>query len=139
MTDPDYWYLSKGVDVRLSEHFRSHEFDCHCHLPECVQTVVKKSLVDQLEKIRWELSKYEKEIVKIVINDGNRCAPHNKDEGGALDSRHLPKHGDAADLGGIVKPAHIALVESIVGDRGGFHAYPWGVHVDERGHRSRWK
>lgn len=143
MTDPDFWYLSKGVNIKLSEHFESAEFDCHCHYRECTTTVIKKSHVELLEKIRWNISKYYGSDTKLIIDSGNRCERYNKLKriSGKPDSRHLPKHGDATDCkcqGLNLKLAKI--IEQVIGSRGGFKYYQdqQFFHCDSRGYPARW-
>jgi len=71
----------------LTEHFSRSEFICRCG---CGQDNIDLNLVAMLEQARLEFGS------AIRINSGVRCPEHNKDVGGAVNSKHL--NGQAADL-----------------------------------------
>ena len=76
--------------MRLSEHFDSSEFACHCGCgygtrPNDVST----ELIDLLERMREEHG-------PIHITSGCRCAVYNAQCGGVANSAHT--RGTAADL-----------------------------------------
>ena len=124
----------KGTAVTLSTNFKSTEFDCHgsgC----CSSTNVDEKLVEYLQKIRDHFGK------PVEISSGYRCATHNKNIGGATNSRH--SKGQAADIYiSGVKPAEIAKYAESIGilgiglyetDKDGHF-----VHVDTRTSKSFW-
>lgn len=83
----------KGINcMKLSEHFGSHEFQCHG--PECslIEPLVDPELVENLEKWRAllnaNLTPGQAEHV-LKINSGARCVTWNKHEGGKTGSLHL--------------------------------------------------
>lgn len=124
----------KGTATTLSTNFKSTEFDCHgsgC----CSSTQVDEDLVKYLQKIRDHFGK------PVSISSGYRCATHNKNIGGATNSRH--SKGQAADIYiSGVKPAEIAKYAESIGilgiglyetDKDGHF-----VHVDTRTTKSFW-
>lgn len=83
----------------------------------------------------------------ITIISGHRTPNHNASVGGKKESRHL--NGDSIDLkigdinnDGSVdskdKKLLIPILEHVIGNRGGVGIYTMSVHIDLRGHRSRW-
>jgi hypothetical protein len=125
---------SKGSATTLSTNFKSTEFDCHgsgC----CSSTQVDENLVKYLQKIRDHFGK------PVTISSGYRCATHNKNIGGATNSRH--SKGQAADIyiSGVT-PAEIAKYAESIGilgiglyetDKDGHF-----VHVDTRTTKAFW-
>ena len=64
----------KGTATKLSDNFKSTEFDCHgkdC----CLSTQVDEELVKYLQKIRNYFGK------PVNITSGYRCSTHNKNVG----------------------------------------------------------
>ncbi len=128
MTDPEFWYLNKGVNVRLSEHFESHEFDCHCQYPECTKTIVSKQLILLLEKLRWVLGH------ALSLESGFRCERHNTDIKGEEHSYHM--RGMAADIQSSDRTEKARASQYL--KTNGFGIYPTFFHVDVRGFKSWW-
>ena len=124
----------KGTATKLSTNFNSTEFDCHgsgC----CTSTKVDEDLVKYLQKIREHFGK------PVNISSGYRCETHNKNIGGATNSRH--SKGQAADIyiSGVT-PAEIAKYAESIGilgiglyetDKDGHF-----VHVDTRTTKAFW-
>ena len=86
----------------------------------------------------------------IVVRYGYRHPMYNLEIGGALKSQHI--YGTAIDLrigdldrSGVADSTDKAiaseLLESLVGNKGGFGNYPGtqALHVDTRGYRARWQ
>ena len=74
------------------------------------------------------------------VNSGLRCKQHNANCGGVSNSQHL--YGTAADLGcpAGTTPAEMAkIAEDVIGNTGGIGIYSWGIHIDSRKTKSRWK
>lgn len=120
---------TKGKVVKLSENFKSTEFDCHgfgC----CSETTVDLELVDILQEIRNHFGK------AVTINSGFRCKAHNKAVGGASKSKHLS--GCAADIRvSEVAPSEVAKFAESIGVKG-IGLYGNFVHVDTRDTKSFW-
>ena len=119
----------KGKSVKLSENFKSTEFDCHgfgC----CSETTVDLELVDILQEIRNHFGK------AVTINSGFRCKAHNKAVGGASKSKHLS--GCAADICvSEVAPSEVAKFAESIGVKG-IGLYADFVHIDTREVKSFW-
>ena len=122
----------KGVEHHINDDFVSTDFDCHCHRPECNKTLISMDLIGGLSKLIG--------IFPIIhIDSGFRCAAHNREVGGKIDSQHLK--GLAADITtpfgrpiGVKEAAE--KIECF--ENGGIGLYPSFVHVDVRGHKARW-
>ena len=125
---------AKGSNTKLSANFNSSEFDCHgsgC----CSSTLVDDKLVTYLQQIREHFGK------PVNISSGYRCATHNKNIGGATNSRH--SKGQAADIYITgVAPAEIAKYAESIGILGiGLYetnSDGFFVHVDTRETKSFW-
>lgn len=120
---------TKGKAVKLSENFKSTEFDCHgfgC----CRETAIDLELVDILQEIRNHFKK------SVTINSGFRCKTHNKAVGGASKSKHLS--GCAADIRvSEVAPSEVAKFAESIGVKG-IGLYADFVHIDTRENKSFW-
>jgi uncharacterized protein YcbK (DUF882 family) len=121
---------TKGKAVKLTRNFKSTEFDCKgkkC----CSKTPLDIELVGYLQVFRNYFGK------AITINSGYRCQTHNKNVGGAKNSRHT--QGMAADIvvkG--VKPVKVAQFAEMIGVRG-IGLYDNFVHIDTRTEKFYWK
>lgn len=103
----------------LSAHFSSREFACH-HCRQLPHRPVQR-LLDGLEVVRANLGR----PVRIV--SGYRCPVHNRNIGGARNSRHL--FVAAADL----EPGVVSVADAkIIGFVGIGACKGWAVHVDIR-------
>jgi uncharacterized protein YcbK (DUF882 family) len=118
--------------MKLSEHFDSSEFTCHCcgELPE---QGMDPALLEVLERVREYFD------APVTVVSGYRCPKHNAEVGGARSSQHLL--GTAADIRvkGI-KPYEVyrAVTMQIMVGRGGVGKYPTFTHVDVRRNFARW-
>ena len=132
MTDTDFWYLKKGVPIKLSKHFTSTDFDCHCKYPECTQTIVSKKLVLLLELLQWLLGRPLK-----PFNSAFRCARHNADPdvGGEKDSYHTK--GMACDVASTSIKEKLKISKYLKNN--GFGIYRTFFHVDVRGFKYWWR
>lgn len=128
---------SKGKAVKLSENFKSTEFDCKgkgC----CSVTPIDADLIMILQNVRDHFG------VSVSINSGYRCSVHNARVSGASKSS-LHMSGKAADI--VVKGVHpvrvARYIETIEGFKGRIGCYTWNdkgsgfVHVDIRDTNSR--
>lgn len=120
------------MNNNLSSHFRRSEARCPC----CGRSIIKRRLVDALEKLRNKCGN-----VPIKVNSWYRCEEWNERVGGVPGSKHLL--GEAADI--VVQglePVEVAeLAEQVCEFRhGGIGVYQNFVHVDVRQDGpARWK
>lgn len=127
LQDDGYYHIPKGIDIQVSEHFRSHELDCRCSRASCTETIVHPKLLEGMEYIRARTGGRA-----ITITDsggsGYRCPAHNKDPevGGATGSLHTL--GLAADLhcNGL-SPSQLAAIADQL-NPGEIGRYSWGIH-----------
>lgn len=124
----------KGKATQLSENFSSAEMDCH-GLRCCDNTVINPQLIEYLQIIRNHFG------APITINSGYRCTIHNRNVGGATNSRHTK--GDAADI--VVRgvaPKEVAKYAESIGIKGiGLYETASDghfVHIDTRETKSFW-
>lgn len=121
----DFWHTIK--------YFGRHEFACKCG-KHCDGFPVEpsESLVKFLDNFRSAVGQ------PVYINSGIRCKQHNINVGGASNSRHT--FGDAADIRCIGKtPQELYDIACKMLPNGGVGIYSWGIHVDTRGQKARWK
>ena len=111
-------------------NFLQSEFDCKC---SCGETTANVALRIILEDIRTHFS------APVSITSAKRCATHNSEVGGVIDSRHV--FGEAADIQVKgVKPEVVYdyINASVYGEFVGMGLYPSFIHVDVRGYAARW-
>lgn len=122
--------LKEDGDKKLSENFRVREFACKGF----DAVFVSEGLVQILQQIRSHFGQ------KVIIHSGYRPESYNKTvEGASSNSQHT--YGVAADFH-VENVAHKTVAEyaeNFLKDTGGIGVYPWGVHVDVRKKKSRWK
>jgi uncharacterized protein YcbK (DUF882 family) len=93
--------------------------------------------------IHPQLPVWAEEIRKIngpfSPNSAYRTVSHNKAIGGATYSKHC--WGTAMDIPSVnATPLELyQAAEKIMGDTGGLGLYSWGIHMDCRKTKSRWK
>ena len=116
--------------MKLSEHFDSSEFECHCG--KCAMPAIDSDLLELLEIVRSHFGK------PVGITSGYRCEAHNKAVGGAKNSQHC--QGIAADITvkGITPSVVHEFLSEILDGRGGLGLYSGWVHVDTRASSARW-
>lgn len=118
------------------EFFKREEFRCPC--PRCGGFPVEPDeiMVRNADEIRRRLG------VPVSVVDGGgsgvRCPEHNAEVGGVNGSQHIL--GKAADLHSSKSPEEMYRVaEEVMGDTGGIGIYDWGIHIDSRGTKARWR
>ena len=119
----------KGKATRLSNNFKSTEFDCKCG-KNCGDTLIDAYLVVILQRIRNHFAR------PVIINSGYRCIAHNKAVGGSKSSRHT--RGQAADI--VVKgvsPRKVAQYAESIGVLG-IGLYDTFTHIDTRQNKYYW-
>lgn len=136
-----FYHIPKGINIHVSEHFRSGEFDCQCKRPECKWTIIHPKLLIACEDLRADVGGRP-----LTITDsggsGYRCPAHNADPdvGGAPNSLHTL--GLAADIHCIgVNPAQLAATAERRKNYGEIGIYPWGIHLGvfrPDGNHTRW-
>lgn len=123
----------KKVQIPLSAHFSTLDFDCQCPRPECRTTLIDGDLVDSLETL-WDLAGSFK------ITSGYRCPAHNKEIGGVKSSQHcLGKAADCKSTSG--KESSGLQSRAVLVPRfrdGGIGLYRTFLHCDVRNGRARW-
>lgn len=119
--------------MKLSEHFDSREFACHCGCNWGNSgAAIHPKLIEALERIRHRLGD-----IPLEINSGVRCPAHNMNVGGVSNSRHVML--DAADVATPLGIDSTTLAE-IAAEEGvdGIGVYEYFVHMDMRGWEARW-
>lgn len=119
----------KGADTKLSENFRTREFDCN-GVGCCTTTLIDEKLVEYLQNIRDHFQ-------KPVHLTAYRCKVHNAaTPNAAPNSRHT--FGQAADFHIDGVPcAEIAKYAESIGIKG-IGLYDDFVHIDTRDYKSFW-
>ena len=76
---------------------------------------------------------------RIRPHSGLRCRTWNARWGGASQSQHLI--GGAMDfhIDGISHREVYDYADSLLGNRGGLGLYSWGIHLDDRARKARWR
>lgn len=118
-----------GAGYPLSDHFTLVEFASRDGADEVLN---HPALVQLLEEVRAHFGK------PVQVNSGYRSPSHNRNIGGARNSRHVM--GLAADIvvdRNQVSPDEVAdFIETL--DPGGLGRYNTFTHVDVQGQNRRW-
>lgn len=127
-SDSDFW--------DSIEFFGREEFRCKCGGLYCKGFPAEpdERTVKYADEIRRRLG------APLHVNSGLRCTVWNQKNGGATLSQHLT--GCACDLGaptGVTPEKMAQIAEEVIGDTGGIGIYSWGIHIDSRAVKSRWK
>lgn len=117
-------------------YFKREEFKCKCgRYCNGYPAEIDLGMVSIADAIRARLGK------PLTVNSGLRCRQHNANTpGSASNSQHL--YGTACDLGcpaGTTPQKMYDIAEEIMGDTGGLGLYSWGIHIDSRSTKARWK
>ena len=118
------------------EFFKREEFRCKCGGLYCNGFPAEPSE----QTVRWADEIRKRLNVPLRVNSGLRCEIWNRMNDGASQSQH--KTGHACDLGAPagVSPEKMAQVaEEVIGNTGGIGIYSWGIHIDDRGTKARWR
>lgn len=117
------------------KYFKRSEFKCKCgKYCDGYPAEIDLEMVKMADVVRERIGK------PIIVNSGVRCKQHNVNVGGAVASQHL--NGNAADLGcpeGTTPAEMAAIAEELMPNSGGIGIYSWGIHIDNRPGKSRWK
>lgn len=125
----------KDVGWDSIRYFKKSEFKCKCgKYCSGYPAEVDLAMVSIADAIRAKLGK------PLNVNSGLRCKRHNANVGGASNSQHM--YGTACDLGcpsGVTPKQMYDIAEEIMGNTGGLGLYSWGIHIDSRSTKARWK
>ena len=116
------------------KHFRREEFRCKCGKCGGFPVEPDETMVRYADAIRERLG------VPLLVNSGIRCPQHNANVGGVSNSQHVL--GTACDLGapaGISPEKMARVAEEVIGNTGGIGIYDWGIHIDSRDTKARWR
>lgn len=117
------------------KYFKKSEFKCKCgKYCDGYPAEIDLEMVKKADVIRERIGK------PIIVNSGVRCKQHNVNVGGAVASQHL--EGKAADLAcpsGSTPAEMAAIAEELMPNSGGIGIYSWGIHIDNRPNKTRWK
>ena len=118
------------------EFFDREEFRCKCGGLYCQGFPAEpdEKMVRYANEIRKRLG------VPVRVNSGLRCTVWTQKNGGATLSQHLT--GCGCDLGapaGITPEKMASVAEEVMGNTGGIGIYSWGIHIDSRADKTRWK
>lgn len=131
MYDVKVYSLKAEGSRQITEHFRVYEFACS---DGSDVVFVSQALVDILEAIRQHFG------AAVHIHSGYRTVSYNASlPGSSTKSQHC--NGLAADLH-VDGHSHQEVYDyacQLLGDHGGVGLYSWGVHVDVRAAKSRWR
>jgi len=116
--------------MKLSEHFNSYEFKCHCGKCELIKP--PQELLEVLEDVRLHFGR------PVTIMSGYRCKAHNKAVGGAKGSKH--KLGTASDIivSGIAPHRVHQYLTKKYKKKYGIGRYSKFTHIDVRKKKARW-
>src|SRR5699024_1821344 len=131
MYDVKVYSLSAEGAKQITPHFKVREFACS---DGSDVVFVATSLVDILEAIRVHFGR------PVTVTSGYRTVSYNA---GLKNSSKKSQHcnGLAADIkveGHTPKEVYNYACQ-LLGDHGGVGLYSWGVHIDVRADKSRWK
>lgn len=121
--------LKADGDRQLSAHFKVREFACQDGSDAVFIHPLLPVWAEQFREINGPFSP----------NSAYRTVSHNKAIGGASYSRHC--QGTAMDIPAVnAAPQELyEAAEKILGQSGGLGLYPWGIHVDTRKVKTRWR
>ena len=131
MYDVKVYSLKAEGSRQITEHFRVYEFACS---DGSDVVFVSQALVEILENIRVHFG------AAVTVTSGYRTVSYNATvENSSKTSQHC--NGLAADLhvDGHTHQEVYNYACQLLGDHGGVGLYSWGVHIDVRADKSRWK
>ena len=123
--------LSRDGDKKLSKNFTVKEFAC---ADGTDAVFVSDNLIQVMQEIRSHFGR------KAIVHSGYRTVAHNKAlKNASPNSQHV--YGLACDfhVEGVSPVKVAAYAEKLLANTGGIGIYSWGVHIDVRREKSRWK
>ena len=131
MYDVKVYSLAAEGAKQITPHFKVREFACS---DGSDPVFISTALVDILENIRVHFG------AAVHIHSGYRTVRFNSSlKDSSKKSRHM--FGLAADLH-VDGHSHQEVYNyacQLLGDHGGVGLYSWGVHIDVRTNKSRWR
>lgn len=118
------------------EFFKREEFRCKCGGKYCNGFPAEPS--EQTARYADEIRRRLK--VPLPVNSGLRCEVWNRLKDGESQSQHMTGH--ACDIGapaGVTPEEMYRVAEEVIGDTGGIGIYTWGIHIDDRTTKARWR
>ena len=116
-------------------YIRKEDFRCRCGGQYCSGWPAQphRETMDLLEQIGAHFGR------RIRAHSGLRCRTWNARWGGARNSQHLI--GGAMDfhIDGVSHREVYDYADSLLGSRGGLGLYSWGIHLDDRDQKARWR
>lgn len=131
MYDVKVYSLKAEGSRQITEHFRVYEFACS---DGSDPVFISQPLAELLENIRVHFG------AAVHIHSGYRTVSFNASlKNSSKKSQHC--NGLAADLhvDGHTHQEVYNYACQLLGDHGGVGLYSWGVHIDVRANKSRWK
>ena len=131
MYDVKVYSLKAEGSCQITEHFRVYEFAC---TDGSDPVFISQPLAELLENIRVHFG------AAVHIHSGYRTVSFNASlKNSSKKSQHC--NGLAADLhvDGHTHQEVYNYACQLLGDHGGVGLYSWGVHIDVRADKSRWK
>ena len=121
--------LKEEGEQQLSGHFRVREFACRDGTDTVFIHPILPVWAEEIRKINGPFSP----------SSAYRTPGHNAAVGGAALSKHC--WGIAMDIPAVnATPQQLyEAAEKIMGDSGGLGIYSWGIHMDCRQEKARWK
>lgn len=118
------------------EFFKREEFRCKCGGKYCNGFPAEPS--EQTARYADEIRRRLK--IPLPVNSGLRCEVWNSLNNGAIQSQHMTGH--ACDIGapaGVTPEEMYRVAEEVIGNTGGIGIYSWGIHIDDRTTKARWR
>lgn len=117
------------------KYISREEFRCTCRGRYCNGFPVEPSLATAKidEAIREHFGK------PLTITSGIRCARRNAEVGGVSNSQHVQGTASDISVAGVSPSQVAAYAETLMPNTGGIGIYSWGVHIDTRAVKARWR
>ena len=131
MYDVNVYSLAAESERQITPHFKVREFACS---DGSDPVFISQPLAELLENIRVHFG------AAVHIHSGYRTVSFNASlKNSSKKSQHC--NGLAADLhvDGHTHQEVYNYACQLLGDHGGVGLYSWGVHIDVRADKSRWK
>ena len=131
MYDVNVYSLAAESERQITPHFKVREFACS---DGSDPVFISQPLAELLENIRVHFG------AAVHIHSGYRTVSFNASlKNNSKKSQHC--NGLAADLhvDGHTHQEVYNYACQLLGDHGGVGLYSWGVHIDVRANKSRWK
>lgn len=131
MYDVNVYSLAAESERQITPHFKVREFACS---DGSDPVFISQPLAELLENIRVHFG------AAVHIHSGYRTVSFNaRLKNSSKKSQHC--NGLAADLhvDGHTHQEVYNYACQLLGDHGGVGLYSWGVHIDVRANKSRWK